>query len=490
MIQLAVSAYLAPVVRSHPSLQKCQGVLFQRALEAASSELQLRVLPNLLGLPLPGEGGFEVSTEERWDDPFEYVQIRLNAVALSGLDHAALGPIIANLIRIIASGNIQSRWRAILRLSHLYELKILTEEESKGFGVALWARLDESNLPTDNHALKTVSLLLPQPEPGLARERVKAYLLAQDFYRQARRHEGPDQGVAFGIAVGLQNLILEWCRATIQVPVKAQPASPHQIDWTADEAIILLEKTVAWWDEQKQFLDDAAGLPMISDGLRRDFAGVIDLLMKVILPRLRTETDKAVALAVRLVTELDDIGIVVLPVLPRFLFLQPGRYQEVATRIQAGLFSKEPAEIDGALLGLRDWIIYSREGDLPAPPGHFLDHFVGYVAGRLPIGIDRALMYLTDLLITVPEVVEAKHLEMILLGLQNLISETDGRVSAMAGDIETPDKPYVRIKAAKLARQLSRYYQDRSVTLPPIIEEWRIACENDPLAQVRRAWNA
>src|SRR6185436_16103755 len=116
VIQLAVSAYLAPVVRSHPSLQKCQGVLFQRALEAASSELQLRVLPNLLGLPLPGEGGFEVSTEERWDDPFEYVKLRLNAVAHSAIAHAALEPTIAKLIRIIASGNIQSRWRAILRV--------------------------------------------------------------------------------------------------------------------------------------------------------------------------------------------------------------------------------------------------------------------------------------------------------------------------------------------------------------------------------------
>jgi hypothetical protein len=211
--------------------------------------------------------------------------------------------------------------------------------------------------------------------------------------------------------------------------------------------------------------------------------------MKVVIPRLGKDTDEALALAIRLVTELDEIGIVVLPVLPRFLALKSENYQGVATRIQAGLFSKEAMEIDGALLGLRDWIIYSREGNLPAPPPHFFEYFLGYIAGRQPSGIDRALMYLTDVFVTVPDVVEAKHLELILLGLQKLISETDVSVSTLADNIETSDKPHVRIKAAKLARQLSGYYGDRAVALPSIIEEWRIACENDPLAQVRRVWN-
>jgi hypothetical protein len=490
VLQLAASAYLAPVVRSHHSLHKCQKVLFERSLQAASTEHQIRILPQLLSLPLPGETGFEVSSEELWHEPFADVHMRLNSKAISTIDHAALQPTIANLIAITGKGGEQSRWRAILRLSHLHEIKVLTAQETAQFAQALWAQLDDSGLPKDNHALKTISLILPEPQLGLAKEKVKAYLLSQEFYRQARQHESPDQGASFGIAFGPQNLTLEWCRATTQVPVKGQPSSNHQIDWSSSEAAVLLDKAVSWWDEQKRFLNDPAAIPMISDNLHRDFTGLVDLLMKVVMPRLKVDDTPHCDVALTLITELDENGIVVLPVLPFVLPLKPELYQEVASRIQAGMFSNESTTIDGALLGLRDWIIYSIEGRLPAPPPHFLDHLVSIIAARSAIAVDRALMYLTDILITVPEVLEERHLELVLLGLGSLIAETDVSASGGTGTIESPDKPYLRLRAAKLARQLSRYYEDCGTATPSTIENWRIVIENDPLAEVRSVWTA
>jgi hypothetical protein len=350
--------------------------------------------------------------------------------------------------------------------------------------------LDNSGLPKNNHSLKIASLMLPEPQPGLAKERVKAYLLSQEFYRQARQHESPDQGISFGIAFGPQNLTLEWCRATTQVPVQGQPSSPHQIDWSSSEAAVLLDKVVSWWDEQKRFLNDAAGIPMISDNLHRDFTGVVDLLMKVVMPRLRVDDILHRDVALRLITELDENGIAVLPVLPFVLQLIPELYQDVASRIQAGMFSNESTKTDSALLGLRDWIIYSIHKGLPAPPPHFLDHLVSFIAGRFAIAVDRALIYLTDILITVPEVLEERHLELVLLGLDSLISETDVRASLGTDTIEFADKPYVRRRAAKLARQLARYYEYRSTAIPSTIENWRVAIESDPLADVRSVWSA
>jgi hypothetical protein len=445
-------------------------------------------LPQLLSLPLPGESGFEVSTEELWHEPFADFNMRLNSPAISTMDIKALQPTIANLIRITRSGGEESRWRAILRLLHLYKIKILTSEETAEFGQAWWAQLDDSGLPKNNHALKTISLILPEPQPGLAKERVKAYLLSQEFYRQARQHESPDQGTSFGISFGPQNLTLEWCNATTQVPVKGQPSSNHQIDWTSNEAGVLLDKAVSWWDDQKRFLNDTAAIPMISDNLHRDFTGLVDLLMKVVMPRLRVDDIQHRDAALRLITELDEKGVVVLPVLPFVLRLRPELYEEVASRIQAGMFSNESTTIDGALLGLRDWTIYSIHIGLPASPPHFLDHLVSFIAGRFAIAVDRALMYLTDILITVPEVLEERHLELVLLGLGSLIAETDVSATVGTDPIDFPDRPYVRRRAAKLARQLARYYEERGLATPSTIENWRIAIENDPLADVRSVW--
>jgi hypothetical protein len=174
--------------------------------------------------------------------------------------------------------------------------------------------------------------------------------------------------------------------------------------------------------------------------------------------------------------------------MPLFLALNRELYEEVAKRIQSGLFSKDLAQVDGALLGLRNWIIYSVKGDLPPPPSQFLYHFIAFIAERRPVGIDRALMYLTDLMLTVPDVFEERHLELVLLGMTSLIEETDVRALVDAGDIDTPDKPYVRSRAAKLACQLSRYYQNLGTELPATTERWRVVCENDPLIQVRTAW--
>src|SRR6266446_2607788 len=86
VLQLAVSVYLAPVVRSHHSLHKCQGVLFKQALQAASTEHQVRILPQLLALPMPGEAAFDVSTAELWREPFADFHMQVNSPAVSTLD--------------------------------------------------------------------------------------------------------------------------------------------------------------------------------------------------------------------------------------------------------------------------------------------------------------------------------------------------------------------------------------------------------------------
>ena len=97
-------------------------------------------------------------------------------------------------------------------------------------------------------------------------------------------------------------------------------------------------------------------------------------------------------------------------------------------------------------------------------------------------------MYMTDLLLTVPDMFDETHLELILLGMTALIRETDLEGSVDYGFIDTGDKPRVRRRAAKLANQLWRRYQDLGKPIPEAIEGWKIIGETDPLAFVRKAW--
>lgn len=219
----------------------------------------------------------------------------------------------------------------------------------------------------------------------------------------------------------------------------------------------------------------------MSDNLRFDFAGLVDLLMKVIVPRLKAQDVAHCELAIGLIEELEQAGIVVLPVLPRLLSLESNLYNEVRHKIQSGLFSNDLIQVDGALLGLRDWIIYSLRGNLPSPPPHFLDQLIAFIAQRRVGGIDTALMYMTDLFITVPDTFDERHLELILIGMTALIRETDVRGAVDDSLIDPVDRPRVRKRAVKLATQLWRYYRDRGKAIPPEIEQWKTIGESDPL---------
>jgi hypothetical protein len=61
------------------------------------------------------------------------------------------------------------------------------------------------------------------------------------------------------------------------------------IDWSTDEVVVLLDKTISWWNDQKRFLTQADAVPLVADNLRADFDGLVDVLMKVIVTRLKVE---------------------------------------------------------------------------------------------------------------------------------------------------------------------------------------------------------
>jgi hypothetical protein len=69
----------------------------------------------------------------------------------------------------------------------LHEIGILTAEETEQFATALWSRVDETGLPAETLMRRNAILLLPEPSPGLAKDKLKTYLLSTDFYGRANK---------------------------------------------------------------------------------------------------------------------------------------------------------------------------------------------------------------------------------------------------------------------------------------------------------------
>ena len=90
LINLARQMYELPLFRERYWLHDCPKVLFRRLLSyGLSREQVLRWLPELLGLPVPGEAGFNVVRPETWADPIDFVLWDYGEPLGEGLDRSS-----------------------------------------------------------------------------------------------------------------------------------------------------------------------------------------------------------------------------------------------------------------------------------------------------------------------------------------------------------------------------------------------------------------
>ena len=138
LINLARQMYELPLFRERYWLHDCPKVLFRRLLSyGLSREQVLRWLPELLGLPVPGEAGFNVVRPETWADPIDFVLWDYGEPLGEGLDRSSWEAPIDNLLRMVRDGAFEARWRAAVRLAWLFDRGGLTDRQSAAFGDAL-----------------------------------------------------------------------------------------------------------------------------------------------------------------------------------------------------------------------------------------------------------------------------------------------------------------------------------------------------------------
>jgi hypothetical protein len=102
---------------------------------------------------------------------------------------------------------------------------------------------------------------------------------------------------------------------------------------------------------------------------------------------------------------------------------------------------------------------------------------------------------LRDLLRHYPEAFEERQLDAVGASLEDLLEDTRlpeygtrNREEQSSAPLPVVWRPDYRWRAAQLAYRLSRAYADRENIAPEVLRRWKQACREDPLPEVKLAW--
>jgi hypothetical protein len=501
LFDLAKQMYELPLFREHHLLHDCVKALFRRLLTYGMSRAQiLQRVPDLLSLPVLGDTAIESGMSETWIDPVNLIRWDYERDIDPDLDRSSWAAPIDNLNRLVRSGNPEARKRASGRLAWLFDAGGLTDEQSTAFGEALWSRVDgRTGLPSDTAFLPYAFLSLPEPEPGRAKDAYRGYVLSLDFVRSVQYRDsatGRVQTVSSSPGgEGLPELLM---RSTVPVAPWSPEDSRIFIDWSTEEAVLILRKIVALWDDEKEALAPylAGGAMDAFGGIGQRIEGRLRLVGQVLLPRMAEAEDADRALAERFLAEIEQAGGPVSFALPTLLYANASLEEEVARKVAADIGSGDPARARSAAQGIYLWIEHAEQGSIAAPPGELLDKLINRTLSRKPAALNTVLGVLSNILRYHPRALSERQLDAIGVALGDLLDDTRlpaygerEREERSAALLPVEWRPDYRRLAARLAYRLSKAYASRDGASPPeVLRQWELACAKDPLPEIRAAW--
>ncbi len=290
--------------------------LARRLIASFSNNALRHLLKDLLEFPILSDAGFII--ENYFPEPFQYVQI--DTEFYDKCERSEISDtVIDDLIRYTDTAG-EGRRRACLRLAKLHELGLLTEMQTSKFSTAIWAQRDEpSGFPKDTGLYKFAFLRLPYPSDVDPTELFQEFVLHAEFPIESARN---DQAVTItGGRISLCEEILGGSRT---------PFSETGIEWSHDQATIIFDKLLEWWDGDKHYLtDDAHHLfSSRSDEFQSRFEHLVEITAYVVAPRLDRGRNTLSKLD-RLLHELAEYGIPSLRIWVASFHILPDKKQEV-----------------------------------------------------------------------------------------------------------------------------------------------------------------
>lgn len=496
--ELALRAYQSPFMQQRFFQWDGVDALLERTLRNLEGDSLSKLLTRLVSLPLPDESGTQVDmqTVTRWPEPFSYIP-RSTALHLELVDERArFDATIGVLLEHVRRGRYELRSRAAIRLEKLSEMRGLTKEQLDAFVDTLWSQVDDkTGLPKNTRFYPTYFLTLPKPISTRAKEALRSYIMGQDFPILFEIKEGGD--VSYSSPPRGETLTQAWMNAARTVFDDVDEKYDF-IDWSEQEAKLLLAKLIHWWDQEGHLVKRHLG--GMVDVLRGRIDEVAYILRRVILPRLKDVDHQTKELGLKLAGELRNLNIPLQSLSPATLFLDAS--VESVERVADELFAAinetpeaSPGEkrtpVASALVGIYEWIIYGVGGDLPELPERLLSSLVDLVLTRREPGLVESLDALSWIVKSGASKPLTKHFDKLLHGLQFLLHDTEvpEKESLIQEDryrtVSLEDVIVVRKAAAKLAAELLRHYRETHQDVPQILLDWKKEATTSVLPELR-----
>ena len=454
--------------RGHVATRREFQDLFRSLFDAVPDDEWAELLPGLLAMPLSG-GPHEAV------DPLRFVNARVFRGERP--ENAAIA--IAAAVAAVEAGG-EEKTAGLLRLLRLVEADILTDDEQRRLAEVIWRTTDEATgLPELRLFYPWVILFFPEPEPGAS--------VAALRHALTEWVPPPRSGArTFGTS-GAEMHFQSWASSTAEWPPPTTPSRAKTVEWTADEALVLIDQVEAWWRGIKRSdLRDG----FLSGPTRSAGESAADALRAVALPL--PLGDGPGRRAVRLLWKMWEADLPVRFALPATLLGTGGDARRVETAVRRGFASTESEHVADAAQAVFRWATLP---DGPALPDGLADELVA-TATRDDPGAEEALGWLAGWVRRAPDSFPRRLVDTIAVGLQLILDTTavptvEERLRARSVPARRSllRRPDLRAAGARLARALEETYRgDLDSETAAVLKRWRSETRSDPFPTVRRAW--
>lgn len=471
-----------------------------------------KYINELLTLPMPKHTNAPSSVFENWFDPFEYLPTRqYEDKHIFNKDE--INDSLNKLIDFVKTGTKEDRKRATQRLYFVYYVGGMTDEQEKSFGQALWSQIDStSGFPANTNIHKFLFLILPECIDGNALRAFKNYIANTSFNNLIQKSVDCDgrESSTYSDRTDNNEYARDIVRSTIPIiPSLLNSPLRKLIDWTEAEALQIFNKAKAWWQKEKDNLNNEPiidiGIPSVTHDLKEGIDLFIEILGSVVFPRILNADRMTKQDAMKIITEMSDMNVIVCTILPQTLFLQKNMKKSVEDRIRIALFSFNRNVVRGAIIGIFNWIAYSVNKGLPSPPVRLIEDFINKITTRRNPALSEALRFAAIIINEFPNILKPTQITSLCTSLEFLREESKlptyfdiqrldnwekERVYDNNSDFTLNELMECRRRSAMLAFSIYRYYRKNGKDVPKIINVWEEICKNDPLPEVRYEWKA
>ncbi len=369
------------------------------------------------------------------------------------------------LIESIKNGSLGKRKLSIRILSELKRFGLLDQKQEKAFIDAMWLSLDQKGFPDNIEHYKFAICRDMCPDNIQGKELIKKYILDEESISQK---QSLDKSLKMsGGHVPLCNEII---------------GASQFVEWTSDEAHIIFNKLLYWWDLDKEFLHENR-----FEEIREEFEKRFQRLRMSLIKAVSTSfnPDQDILALKNMVSEMKEYGLPVCSIKCAFSHIIPEWKKQLIFDVSNAYFDLKSSFIEDAIEGM--YSIFNKKNE--SLYEDVIEHSLSLLASSLRLRDKHRLLFslfATFEIISKYKLCFSKSLEdSVIFSLDKLKVETNG----LSDSFELESTLYLRENSAKLAYQLYEYYREEKIEIPEVICQWKEICMNpDEFVEIRNSW--